>query len=251
MRRLLTLMTSLLCALAWPLPAGAQLFRALALNPATPGQQCRAAIQRAEQRYGLPPRLLGAIGRVESGRRGPDGHIDPWPWSINVEGEDHVYETRAEVLAAVRLFQAQGIRSIDVGCLQVNLMYHPEAFETLEDGFDPERNADYAARFLVRLRDQTGTWEAATAAYHSATPSLGGPYAAKVMAVLPEEPARPAATLTPAIRPVASTLGPLVLGNPAAHPEPRLLLLPAGAGGRSLAAYRAAPVPLVRMVGTR
>jgi hypothetical protein len=161
------------------------------LNPSgglTPGQQCRRAIANAERLAGIPPHLLSAIARIESGRRDPEtGAIDPWPWSINVEGVDHVYQTKAEVIAAVQNFLATGHHSIDVGCMQVNLMFHPNAFASLDQAFDPKTNAEYAAKFLTQLYHETGTWEHATANYHSATPEIGAPYERKVIAALPDE----------------------------------------------------------------
>ncbi len=53
--------------------------------------------------------------------------------------------------------------------------------------FEPAVNADYAARFLIELHDQTRDWTKATADYHSANPEEGSPYAAKVISVWPEE----------------------------------------------------------------
>jgi hypothetical protein len=89
----------------------------------------------------------------------------------------------------------QGVGSIDVGCFQVNLAYHPDAFDTLESAFEPQANARAAARFLSALRGRTGTWDAAIAAYHSATPERGTPYRQRVMAAWgqPGLPAGPAA----------------------------------------------------------
>ena len=82
----------------------------------------------------------------------------------------------------MRASQARGVRSIDVGCLQVNLMHHPHAFASLKQAFDPKANVDYAARFLRDLFDQTGSWPQAAARYHSATPALGAAYRRKVLA---------------------------------------------------------------------
>ena len=159
--------------------------------------QCRAAIRNAERAAGIPTQLMAAIARVESGRTGPDGVINPWPWSINVEGVDHIYDTKAEVIAAVQAFQVRGIRSIDVGCMQVNLMYHPNAFASLDEAFDPVGNAAYGAKFLTQLYEQTRDWTKATAWYHSGNPELGEPYQRKVAAVLPDELKR--ASDTPAM----------------------------------------------------
>lgn len=213
-------------------------------NQGAPGQQCRRAIRAAEQAAAIPNQLMAAIARVESGRREPDGSVNPWPWSINAEGADHIFDTKAEAVAAVRALQQQGVRSIDTGCMQVNLLHHPDAFASLEDAFDPAINAAYAARFLVQLRAQTGDWPTAAAWYHSATPDLGAEYARKVMAVWPEEQAHggPAAPLR-AWGGVAPS-GAAAQAVPARSTVAKLLPLAAGAAGRGLAAYRSAPIPL-------
>ena len=92
-----------------------------------PGQLCRAAIALAEREANLPARLMAAIARVESGRRDPaSGTTEPWPWTINAEGRGSFYPDKAAAIAAVRALQAQGVRSIDIGCMQVNLRHHPE-----------------------------------------------------------------------------------------------------------------------------
>ena len=106
---------------------------------------------------------------------------------MNAEGQGFFYDTKAEAVAAVRGMQARGVRSIDVGCMQVNLMHHPDAFASLDVAFDPQANAAYAARFLKELYAQTGDWTKAAALYHSATPDLGADYQRKVLAVWPEE----------------------------------------------------------------
>src|SRR5579871_2017955 len=156
--------------------------------PTDPGGVCRPAVALAEQAHGIPARLLAAISRVESGRRDPvTGDWRPWPWTVNAEGQGSFYENKAQAIAAVREMQARGIRSIDVGCAQVNLMHHPDAFASLEQAFDPQANAEYAGRFLAQLFGQTGNWNKAAAMYHSATPELGAEYQKKVMAVWPEE----------------------------------------------------------------
>jgi soluble lytic murein transglycosylase-like protein len=61
-------------------------------------------------------------------------------------------------------------------------MYHPDAFASLEDAFDPRSNANYAARFLNSLYAGSKDWPTAIGAYHSETPALGDAYRALVMA---------------------------------------------------------------------
>ena len=153
----------------------------------SPYQACRMAVRLAEERAAIPHQLMAAIARVESGRPDGQGGISPWPWSINVEGADHVYASKEEAITAVRAYQARGISSIDVGCMQINLLAHPNAFASLDAAFDPMTNASYAARFLTTLFRQTGTWVRATAYYHSATPERGEAYQKRVAAVWPDE----------------------------------------------------------------
>lgn len=148
----------------------------------SPSAACLRAAATAERRFGLPVHLLVAIGTVESGRLDPaTGRRLPWPWSANAGGTGYVFSAAQEASNVVGWLQGHGIASIDVGCFQVNLHYHPDAFASLAQGFDPAANADYAGRFLRTLYARTGSWETAIADYHSADPVLGGVYRAQVM----------------------------------------------------------------------
>jgi Transglycosylase SLT domain len=141
-----------------------------------PSRQCEVAIARAEALFALPPGLLMAIALVESGRLEPGtGKVRPWPWSINAAGQGLFFDSQAEAVHFVRGLQKQGVASIDIGCLQVNQFFHP-VFASLADAFDPEENADYAARFLRQLYAETGNWTAAAGLYHSRTPLLAASY---------------------------------------------------------------------------
>lgn len=178
------LLLSLLAAFCFLVPHAA---RAGSLFVAPePGQLCRAAIARAARNFAIPSGLLDAIGRVESGRRDPTtGAFLPWPWTVDADGSGSFYPTEAEAIAAVKKDQAAGIRSIDVGCMQINLLHHPNAFASLEQAFNPASNAAYGARFLRKLHDETGSWPRAAAFYHSTTPEFAAPYEREVMAAWP------------------------------------------------------------------
>jgi hypothetical protein len=147
-------------------------------NTATP---CEQAGIMAEQAGGLPPGLLQAIGRVESGRwDSTRGRVTAWPWAINAAGKGQWFDTKEAASLAVNALRDAGTRSIDVGCFQISLLYHPAAFANLDQAFDPDANARYAAAFLLSLFSRTGSWEAAVEAYHSADPALGFAYRQQV-----------------------------------------------------------------------
>jgi len=214
----------------------------LRLGGATPAAQCRAAIAQAERAAGVPDRLMQSIGVIESGRRDETGSMAAYPWTINAAGVGSYHASKAEAVAAVLALRAQGVRSIDVGCMQVNLMHHADAFASLDEAFDPAANAHYAARFLKRLLAQTGSWPGATAGYHSLTPDIGAEYARKVLAVWAKPAPRgmPGAPLDSAPAAGASFAAQsAAAGRVVPLPGPGVV-----ATGRGLDSYRAAPTRL-------
>ncbi|MDZ7712446.1 MAG: hypothetical protein U5L06_04740 [Rhodovibrio sp.] len=70
------------------------------------------------------------------------------------EGRGRYLPSKAAAIAEVRDLQARGVSNIDVGCMQVNLHWHGDAFESLEQAFDPAYNVAYAAAFLLDLAGQ-------------------------------------------------------------------------------------------------
>ena len=141
---------------------------------------CASAIARIEPASGLPPGLLLAIALVETGRAVPGGGVQPWPWSWNAAGRGGVAANMQGAVAAVTALRASGVRSIDVGCMQINLLHHPTAFATLEEAFDPVANVRYAATFLARLRAGQPDWEAAIGRFHSGDAARGDAYQRRV-----------------------------------------------------------------------
>ena len=97
------------------------------------------------------------------------------------------FPSKAAAITAVRKLQADGVRNIDVGCMQVNLKYHPKAFENLEEAFDPAANALYTAQLFAKLRRTTKSINRAVAHYHSTTRDRNRPYTKKVMRIWNKE----------------------------------------------------------------
>ncbi len=158
-----------------PTPASAELADA---------RLCGDAIRAEERRRAYPGDLLLAIALVESGRyrqrRGASGCRGPGPSPPAVAADSSsARPARQRPSASLR---AQGIESIDVGCMQVNLYYHAEAFASVEDALDPAQNVAYAASFLTDLAMRTGSWLAAVGRYHSGSAENARRYRMRVLA---------------------------------------------------------------------
>lgn len=147
--------------------------------------QCKTAIAAAESGRGTLPGLLLAIAKAESGRPIPPlPGLQPWPWAVNANGAAYYFDSKNAAVAWVTQAVARGVSQIDVGCMQINLQSHPDAFASIEQAFDPAANADYAARFMNRLHtDASGNWFDAVGYYHSRTPALAADYRARVSAI--------------------------------------------------------------------
>ena len=137
---------------------------------------CLDEIAKQEAKYGMPAGILKAIARVESSGSPYGEIIKPWPWTLNVGGAPHYYPTKAAALTALTSFRVQSDVNIDVGCMQISLQYHPNAFPDLATALDPVANVDYGALFLSALKDKSGDWMQAVGDYHSTTPGFGNTY---------------------------------------------------------------------------
>ncbi len=140
---------------------------------------CIREILLAQLRHNIPDNILLGIGLQEAGTR-QGGQLTVWPWAVNAAGEGRLFQSRAAALDWVGERQRAGVESIDVGCLQINLRWHPEAFSSVAQGFDPRVNVDYAARFLKSLYAKTGDWKVAAGSYHSFTPEKRAVYLASL-----------------------------------------------------------------------
>jgi hypothetical protein len=156
-------------------------FSEICWSAPSPANLCYTWIQKTETRHQLPQHLLAAIARIESGRLNKTKKkVEPWPWTINVNGQGYFFASKEAALKAIQRFQARGIKNIDVGCMQVNWAHHGHAFSSIAQALEPAQNVAYAARFLKRLKQAHTSWDKAVAHYHSATPFYHIPYHQKV-----------------------------------------------------------------------
>ena len=107
--------------------------------------------QRVRQGEGVADAVVDAHTLV-----GVTRQVQPWPFATNAAGASRFFQSRSDAIDYVAAQRRFGVQSIDVGCFQINLRHHPNAFGTLEKAFDPDANARYAAHFLKALYSQTG-----------------------------------------------------------------------------------------------
>ena len=152
-----------------------------AFAQASDNRDCLRFVQIYERSSRIPQGLLAAIAFTESGRDVADGRV-PWPWTINFNGDGRYFDTKEAAVAAVRKLLDEGQRSVDVGCMQINLRYHPNAFRDLEQAFDPAANVAYGAQYLRSLYGLQGSWPKAVERYHSSDDGQRAEYREKVLA---------------------------------------------------------------------
>lgn len=151
---------------------------------ADPSDLCSVAAQDAARESGVPGALVRAVMTAESGRpAGKGGTLRPWPWALNVDGRGYWPDTREQALDMIDGFLREGRTSIDIGCFQINLRWHGQAFASPEEMIDPARNAAYAVRFLLELKEKTGSWRDAAGAYHSRDPDRAEGYVQRLKSV--------------------------------------------------------------------
>lgn len=139
-------------------------------------------IYKIEQKYGIPQGLLYALALTESGKMDQNTKkFTAWPWTVNANGRSYYLKSKQEAMQKVKELQDSGVYLIDVGCMQINLAHHSKAFKSLNEAFTPEKNIEYAAKFLTGLYEQKKSWEKATKCYHSANELLGNKYYCSVM----------------------------------------------------------------------
>ncbi len=151
-------------------------------------ETCSKAVTAAEREQRLPKRLLTAVSLTESGHWHKEKQeMIAWPWTVYAEGRGRYLPSKSAAIEEVKSLQAKGVKNIDVGCMQVNLHYHPEAFEDLDAALDPRQNTQYAAKLLKSLREESRSWNIAIAHYHSRTQKYNVPYRQKVLKIWQKE----------------------------------------------------------------
>ncbi|MBX9741571.1 MAG: transglycosylase SLT domain-containing protein [Beijerinckiaceae bacterium] len=130
--------------------------------PQASSNVCEREMLRASQQHRVPVNVLYAVSLTETGRR---GKLDPH--AINVEGKSVFSPNVNEAMRQVELARSKGAKLIDIGCMQINHYFHGKKFASVAEMFNPTKNVDYGARFLIELKQREGSWTMAVARYHA------------------------------------------------------------------------------------
>lgn len=178
--RLRPLLAALLLATGMPLLA----------VPAVRAADCRPLAAQAEAEFGVPPGILQAIALVESGMAGR-----AWAWTINANGRPFYLRTHDDAVVVAEAAMRHFGNAVAVGCMQVYLRWHGDNFMDLRAMLEPANNVRYAAAYLVALRRDHDSWEAAVRHYHASNRAAQADYLCRVLsqrAALGYQPVTPA-----------------------------------------------------------
>ncbi|PCJ26129.1 MAG: lytic transglycosylase [Rickettsiales bacterium] len=148
-------------------------------------QKCSNIFGHFEKEYDLPKDTLYAISLQETQKTHSKHNIwFAWPWTINVGGKGYYFKNKEEAIKFARAKIKSGKKSIDVGCMQINLKYHAKAFDSLEEAFTPAKNIAYAAKMLKDNHRRFGSWREAIGRYHSGIKKRAVRYHASVNRII-------------------------------------------------------------------
>ena len=136
------------------------------------GYWLKKHITSVEQRNRIPRGLLSAIAGVES---------DFNPYAVNIAGKTVIASNQEEAAKTIKNAVNQGVTNIDIGIAQINYRWHKDNFKNIEEMLNPATNIEYAAKLLLSLFKQHGTWHKAIRHYHSANPNHHKQYSRKVV----------------------------------------------------------------------
>jgi hypothetical protein len=115
----------------------------------------------------VPGQLLYALARAESGKLTKDGSIEPWPWTLNIEGTGHYYPNRDTMFDSLMTAIAED-RQVDIGLTQLNWHWKYERLVSPWQATDPVFNLKTACNIVREHYDndpQSG-WFFAAGKYH-------------------------------------------------------------------------------------
>ena len=116
-----------------------------------------------------------------------NGEVQPWPWTLNINGVGYYYNTKKEALEAALQALDEDVKKLGIGFGQLEWKYHGQRADwNLAKALDPANNVKMVCDILVESRksERVKNWADAIAYYHRPVmDKLGRDYASKVLAL--------------------------------------------------------------------
>lgn len=139
--------------------------------------------ERVGSEKNLDPVLLYALACIESAvASNAKGFVRPYPWVLRTSSGPYYGKTKEEAVTELnRLLSRRKKRSIDIGMLQINSVWHGHRVKNLVDLLDPYTNLSVAADILNEClaRFPNNAFKA-IGAYHSSDSRKAARYAKHV-----------------------------------------------------------------------
>lgn len=135
---------------------------------------------------GIHAHTLYSIALQESGQQWKDGTFRPWPWTLHVNSGKsgikagaHRYPSREAAETALHNMLGLGLNNVDVGLMQINIVWHGDKVKDAVQLLDPRINLTVAATILKNVHAGANVTQT-IARYHSFNPQRGLVYANQV-----------------------------------------------------------------------
>ncbi len=122
---------------------------------------------RIASQYQIPASVLYAAALTESGKTVNKGVFRPWPWTLNVAGKPRRFPSRNAACQVLTRQIARGIRSIDIGLMQINWRWNHKRLRSPCRALSPYTNLHHGAALLKAAYSVKHSWPAAVGHYHS------------------------------------------------------------------------------------
>lgn len=115
--------------------------------------------------YGVPVNVLYAVALNESGLT-KSGVYNPWPWTLNINGEGKRFNTFHEAKVALQSALHKNYR-VDIGIMQINSYWHRDRVATPLHFLQPSVSVTEGAKILLEQRRRSDDWWEAVGRYHA------------------------------------------------------------------------------------
>lgn len=134
--------------------------------------------------HSIDPLLIYSVALAESASGRGKGTVSPWFWALRSPNTSFYGRDLEEAKVKLKEFQ-QDFTSIDVGVMQVNLLWHGHRVESAEQLLDPTTNISVGSDILAQaIKSAPGDLELGVGRYNNwANEDRARNYGSRVLAI--------------------------------------------------------------------